>query len=184
LDEQRVSADPANGRARLDLSYDLADRGLILLRLGRAAAAVELYRKAEKIRAEMVVADGRDARAATALVSAEWRLGYALMQAGDRGGAAEEFRSAVRTAERMIRELPDKKVGTQALADACWNIALCYTRQRSSCAEAMPWLLRARELFRELNQPAPKVEQSLEACAAAKRPLRTSTSEKSSALKQ
>jgi TPR repeat protein len=116
----------------------------------------------------MVAADGRDARAANALISAEWRLGYALMQAGDRGGAAEEFRSAARAAERMIRELPDKKVGTQALADACWNIALCYTQQRSSCAEAMPWLTRARELFHELNQPAPNVERSLEACAASK----------------
>ena len=171
LDEQRVSSDPANGRARLDLSYDLADRGLILLKLGRAAAAVEQYRKAEKIRAGMVAADGRDARAATALVSAEWRLGWALIQAGDRGAAAEEFRSAARAAERMIRDLPDKKVGTQALADACWNIALCYTQQRSSCVEAMPWLMRARELFHQLNQPAPKVEQSLEACAAAGRAL-------------
>jgi hypothetical protein len=94
-----------------------------------------------------------------------------LIQAGDRGGAAEEFRSAAHTAERMIRDLPDKKLGTQALADACWNIALCYTRQRSSCAEAMPWLTRARELFHQLNQPAPNVERSLEACAAAKRPL-------------
>lgn len=110
LDEQRVNSDPANGRARLDLSYDLADRGLILLKLGHATAAVELYRKAEKIRAEMVAADSRDARAATALASAEWRLGYALIQAGDRGGAAEEFRSAAHTAERMIRDLPDNEV--------------------------------------------------------------------------
>ena len=31
---------------------------------------------------------------------------------------------------------PRHKVGTQGLADACWNIALCYTQQRSSCAEA------------------------------------------------
>ena len=184
LDERRVSSDPANGRARLDLSYDLADRGLILLKLGRAAAAVELYRKAEKIRAEMVAADGRDARAATALVSAEWRLGLALIQAGDRGGAAEKFRSAAHAAERMIRGLPDKKVGTQALADACWNIALCYTQQRSSCAEAVPWLTRARELFHELNQPTANVERSLEACAASKRTLHSSASEKASALKQ
>jgi non-specific serine/threonine protein kinase/serine/threonine-protein kinase len=170
LDEQRVSSEPANGRARLDLSYDFADRGLTLLKLGRAAAAVELYRKAEKIRAEMVAADGRDARAATALVSAEWRLGCALIQAGDFGGAAEAFRNAALHGERMIRDLPDKKVGTQALADACWNIALCYTRQRPSCAEAMPWLTRARKLFHELNHPAPNVERSLEACAAARRP--------------
>jgi hypothetical protein len=93
------------------------------------------------------------------------------MHAGDLSGAAEEFRSAVRAAERMIRDLPDKKVGTQALADASWNIATSYIRQRSSCADARPWLLRARELFHQLNQPAPKVEQSLEACAAAGRAL-------------
>ncbi|MGO9012023.1 MAG: protein kinase domain-containing protein [Bryobacteraceae bacterium] len=165
LDEQRVRSDAANGRARLDLSYDYADQGLILLKLKRAAAAVEQYRKAEKIRAEMVAADGRDARAATALVSVEWRLGYALVQTGDRAGAAEKFRSAARVAEQMIRDLPDKKVGTEALANACWNIAICYTQQLSSCAEAMPWLTRARELFHELNQPTPNVERSMAACA-------------------
>jgi tetratricopeptide (TPR) repeat protein len=167
LDEQRVRANPANGRARLDLSFDYADRGLILLKLKRAAAAVEQYRKAERLRAEMAAADPRDARAATALVSAEWRLGYALIQAGDRGGAGEAFRVAVRAGERMIRDLPEKKVGTEALADACWNIALCYGQQPSSCAEAVPWLTRARKLFHELGRPAPDVERRLEACGAA-----------------
>ena len=169
MDERRVGSDPANGRARLDLSYDFADRGLILLKLGHAPAAVEQYRKALRIRAEMVAADGRDARAATALVSAEWRLGWALVQAGDRGSAAEEFHNAAHAAERIIRDFPDKKLGTQALADACWNIALCYTQQLSWCAQAIPWLTRARELFHELNQPAPNLERALEACVASSR---------------
>lgn len=168
LDEQRVNSDAANGRARLDLSYDYADQGLLLTKLKRAPAAVEQYRKAEKIRAAMVAADARDARAATALVSAEWRLGCALIQASDRSGAAAKFQSAAHAAERMIRDLPDSKVGTQALAEACWNIAVCYTQQPSSCAEAIPWLTRARGLFRQLNRPAPNVQQSLDACAASR----------------
>ena len=125
LDEQRVRSDPSNGRAKLDLSYDYSDWGLILLRLKHAREAVEQFRKVEGIRAEMAAADPRDARAATALVSAEWRMGWALGETGDRSGAREAFREAARRGEAMLVALPDKSVGTEALADACWNIGDC-----------------------------------------------------------
>ena len=164
-DEARVRAEPANGRAKLDVSYDYADTGLILLRLKRTEAGVEMYRKARGLRVQMVAADPRDARAAAALVSAEWRLGWALSVAGDRVHAAEAFRRAASGGEGMIARLPDKRVGTQALAEASWNIGEAYRREWRSCAQAVPWLTRARELYRELKEPTPRVDQSLAECA-------------------
>ncbi len=164
IDEARVRANPANGRARLDLSYDYADWGLILLIMKRAGQAVEQYRKAETIRAGMAAADPRDARAALSLVSVGWRLGHAQAAAGDRAGAEASFRKAVREGERMIAELPDKTVGTRALVDAVFNIGLYY-RERS-CAAAMPWFTRAKKLYADLQQPSPNLAAELAKCAA------------------
>jgi eukaryotic-like serine/threonine-protein kinase len=164
IDEQRVRTNPANGRARLDLSYDYADMGLVLLRLRRTAESVEMYRKAEGLRAQMVAADPRDARAAAALVSGEWRLGWALSVAGDRAQATEAFRRAVSGAKEMIARLPDKTVGMRALAAASWNIGEAYRRVWGSCAQAVPWLRRARELYGEIGEPTRRLDASLSAC--------------------
>ena len=169
LDEERVRKEPADGRAKLDLSYDYADWGLILVKLHQAAAAVEKYRDAEKLRAAMVAADPRDARAASGLVSVEWRMGYAMAHAGDLDGAARAFRRAATEAERMISALPDSKMGKSTLADACWNIGLCYKDQLASCSKAEPWFLRSRQLFHELNQPTPNIDKALAECSAGSR---------------
>jgi tetratricopeptide (TPR) repeat protein len=166
LDEERVRSNPSNGRAKLDLSYDYADSGLILLRLKRAPVAVEQYRRARELRAAMAATDPRDARAAVALVSVDWRLGLALSVAGDRPAAAQAFRDAVRAGETMIASLPDKSLGTRALAEACWNIGLSYKGDWSSCTQAVPLLTRARVLYRELNQPTTQIDRSLTECAA------------------
>jgi tetratricopeptide (TPR) repeat protein len=164
IDEERVRQEPSNGRAKLDLSYDYVDWGVILLRLDQPAAAVEKYRAAEKLRAAMAAADPRDARAGTGLVSAEWRMGDAMSLAGDRTGAAAAFQRAAAEGERMIAGLPDSRVGKSALAEACWNIGLCYMKEWRSCAKAEPWFLRARGLFRDLGQPTPNLDQALKDC--------------------
>jgi eukaryotic-like serine/threonine-protein kinase len=164
IDEERVRANPANGRARLDLSYDYADWGLILLIMKKAGQAVEQYRRAEAIRAEMAAADARDARAALSLVSVEWRLGHAQAEAGDRAGAEASYRKAVREGERMIAGLPDKTVGMRALADASFNIGLHHREQ--SCAAAMPWFTRAKKLYTDLKQPSPNLTAELAKCSA------------------
>jgi len=163
-DEERLRKEPADGRAKLDLSYDYADWALILLKLHRAAAAVDKYREAEKLRTEMAAADPRDARAASALVSVEWRMGLAMTRAGDRQGAERAFQKAVLEGERMISALPDAKTGKSVLADACWNIGLAYKGEFADCARAEPWFLRARRLFRELNQPTPNIDKALAEC--------------------
>jgi hypothetical protein len=66
----------------------------------------------------------------------------------------------------MIAALPDPKPGKQALAEACWNIGLCFKKDWASCAKATPWLLRARGLFQELNEPTKGVDQALAECSA------------------
>jgi serine/threonine protein kinase len=167
MDEKLVREAPANGRAKLDLSYDYSDWGLILVKLGKAAAAVEKYREVERLRAAMAAADPRDARAATGLVSAEWRMGRAMICAGDREQAVQAFHRALQEGERMISALADPTIGKNALADACWNIGLCYRNDGHSCAQAVPWFLRARAHFRELNQPTQNLDRALAECGSA-----------------
>jgi tetratricopeptide (TPR) repeat protein len=165
-DEERVRSAPADGRAKLALSYDYSDWALILVETNRPAEAVQQYRKAEKIRSDMVAADPRDARAATGLVSVSWRMAIALAPAGDRPASEAAFLKAVHTAEELLRTLPDKKLGAAALADACWFFGSCYKEQWSSCAQARPWIVRARDLYRELKQPTAQTEKALAECAA------------------
>jgi tetratricopeptide (TPR) repeat protein len=167
IDEERVRKQPADGRAQVDLSYDYSDWALILLKLNQVGPAVEKYQLARKLRAAMAAADPRDARAATALSSVEWRMAYAMVRSGDRRGAEQAFRRAVAEAERMIADLPDSKPGTSALAEACWNIGIAYQTYWASCAKAMPWFQRARQAFRELNQPTPNLDKNLAQCRAA-----------------
>jgi tetratricopeptide (TPR) repeat protein len=169
IDEERVRQDPANGRAKLDLSYDYADWALILLKLNQARAAVGKYRQAEQLRAAMTAADPRDARAATSLLSVEWRMGLAMANAGDWEGAAQAFRRAVAEGERMISVLSDPRTGKSVLADACWNIGLAYKGDFASCAKAEPWFLRARRLYQELNQPTPNLDKALSECSSGSR---------------
>ena len=167
IDEDRVRREPDSGRARLDLSYSYADWALILTKLNRPAEAVGKYREAEELRAGMAARDPHDARAASGLVSVEWRMAFAMAKAGDPKGAEAAFGRAVRDGERMIATLPDPKTGQAALAEACWNFGLCYKDIWGSCSKAKPWLSRARQLYQELNQPTSRVEADLAACTSA-----------------
>jgi serine/threonine protein kinase len=151
LDEERVRANPDNGRAKMDLSYDYSDWGFVLQRMNSWKPAVEQYRKAEKIRAEMVQADPRDARAAGGLVSIHWRLARALADAGERRESEATFLKAIHAGEAMVRRFPDRRTSLDSLADACLAFAYCWKDKWSSCAQARAWLTRARDLYRELK---------------------------------
>jgi hypothetical protein len=116
----------------------------------------------------MAAADPRDARAASALVSGEWRLGRALAHTADRAAAAQAFRNSVRHAEAMVASFPDRTLGTGVLAEACWNIGLSYRDEWSSCERAVTWFTRARTLFRELNRKTVEVDRALAGCTPAR----------------
>jgi tetratricopeptide (TPR) repeat protein len=166
LDEQRVRDEPANGRANLDLSYDYADWGFILTKSNHLAPAVEQYRKAQQIRVAMAAADPRDARAAHALVSVEFRYGIALARAGDRAAAGQAFQRTVRAGEALIANFPDKKPSTRALAEAFWNIGNSYRDIWASCGLARPWYNRALELYRGINESTSIIDTAIAGCAA------------------
>ena len=78
IDEPRVTANPSDARARLDLTYGYSDIGLILRGLGRFPEALQQYRKAGKIRAE----------AAAGLGTTTMRIADLLAAMGDRRQAA------------------------------------------------------------------------------------------------
>jgi tetratricopeptide (TPR) repeat protein len=164
IDEEQVRAEPANGRAKMDLSYDYGDWGLILMRHHQMAAAIEKYWESEKIRGAMVAADPRDARAAMGLISAEWRLGVAMGRAGDRKGAEEAFDRATKAAASAMKSLPDPKTAKSALADACLNIGIAYKNDWASCAKAEPWFERARGLYRETRDSTAELDKAVADC--------------------
>ena len=76
------------------------------------------------------------------------------------------FRKAIRAAESAIRTVPNPKVGKQALADASWYFGNTYKQRWSSCRQALPWLVRARDLYRELNEPSAASEKAIRECTA------------------
>ncbi|HUI55037.1 MAG TPA: hypothetical protein VLY04_08705, partial [Bryobacteraceae bacterium] len=169
LDEARVRENPANGRAKMDLSYDYSDWGYTLVRLGDPRAAIEQYAKAEKIREELAAADPRDQRAANGLVSIEYRMGIALAENGARKASQQAFLKAAGHAEGMIKTFPDQQSGKAALADVCLFFGRCWRTKWSSCERAVSWLTRARDLYRQLGNEAPLrgIEQLLAGCSGA-----------------
>ncbi len=162
LDEQHVRANPSNGRAKLDLSYDYSDWALILGRLKRPAGAAAHYGRVVAIREEMRAADRRDARAANGLVSGLWRLGNALADSGDRSGSEAAFQRAVGAGESAAAAFPG--LGAQALADACWAYASAYREKWADCTKAKPWLLRTRALRLQLKGDLGEVDEAIAAC--------------------
>jgi serine/threonine protein kinase len=147
LDESRVRENPANGRAKMDLSYDYSDWGYTLRQMGNNRAALEQYRRAENIRAELAGADPRDARAANGLVSIESRIASALADSGDHKASRQTFQRAIGHAEKMIETFSDKQIGRGALAEVYYTFGKCYISAWSSCEGARPWLARARDLY-------------------------------------
>jgi serine/threonine protein kinase len=149
LDESRVRENPADGRAKMDLSYDYSDWGYTLVLMGDNRAGLEQYRKAENIRAELAAADPRDVRAANGLVSIESRIASALADSGERKASRQTFRKAIGHAEKMIETFSDKRLGKGALAEVYYAFGKCYISAWSSCEGARPWLARARDLYRQ-----------------------------------
>jgi len=168
LDEARVRANPSNGRAKMDLSFDYSDWGWALTATGNLRLGVEQYRKAEGLRADLAAADPRDARAAKGLVSIEWRLAAALAEVGDRKGSQQEFQKAVAYAQSMIDTFSDKQMGRAALADVSRMYGRCWAIQWGSCERARLWFGRARDLYREVGNSAQSglVEQDMAKCGA------------------
>ena len=92
IEEAFVAAEPANATYRRDLSFTLSDIGYNLLYQGDKKAALEDYRRAVEIREALAAADPKDVSMARSLASIEYRLGFALAEAGEAGWLAQAQR--------------------------------------------------------------------------------------------
>jgi tetratricopeptide (TPR) repeat protein len=166
LDEQRVRDRPADGRAKMDLSFDYSDWALILSRTQDLKGALQQYRKAKRIRSEMAAADPHDVRAANALASVSSRLAEVLAASGDRRGSEEEFQRAISHAESIIKTFPETTAGKQQLANAYSRLGVCWRQYWLSCARSREWITRARDLYREIHdeREVQAAEQQVQTC--------------------
>jgi tetratricopeptide (TPR) repeat protein len=150
-DEPRAAANPADGRAQLDLSYDYSDIGLIFRRMGRLPEGLEQFRKAYRIREQVAASEPKNERAAHALASIAWRIAAARVDLGERRGGESAYAHAVALAEQYRSHFPEKQAGGTLLADIEANFGDVYQRKWGSCSKARPLLQHASELYRSLN---------------------------------
>ena len=102
IDERRLSRDPNDNRAKLDLSFDYGDLGWVAGRLGRFDDSLGAYRRSFALRAEAAQADPRDQRAAGSLAAAGGRVGIALRRVGDLEGAERELRRSIAAYQGLV----------------------------------------------------------------------------------
>jgi non-specific serine/threonine protein kinase/serine/threonine-protein kinase len=95
LDERRSAAYPSDAGARLDVSTDLSEIGHCFLGIGKAAEALQVYRRALAIRADLAAADPKNMLAHTRLGFAHLSVGGALDALKDNAGALESFRRSI-----------------------------------------------------------------------------------------
>jgi tetratricopeptide (TPR) repeat protein len=151
LDEARVEKNPANGRARMDLSFDYSDWGFTLSKMGDLQGAIAQYHKAEKLREDLAAADPRDLRAATGLVSIEERIAGALSDAGERESSRQTFLRTIGLGERLVARFPDQQTALAALAEAYFVYGEKWRTNWSSCERALPLYAQSRDLYRRLG---------------------------------
>ena len=168
IDEPRALVNLADVRAKLNLSYDYSDIGLILRLMGRTEDGLEQYRKAQRIRAEVAAADPKDARPAHGLAVITWRIADLLAAMGDRRKSEAAFVRAVELAESYRSRFPEKGDAAGLLADISREFGEIYSQRWGSCEKAQPRLERSRQLYRDTNnaQGVQSTESLMKACSA------------------
>ena len=171
VDEPRAAANSADAQAKLDLSYDYSDIGLIYWHLRKLSESLEQYQKVYRIRAEVAAADPADERAAYALASVGWRIGGVLAAIGDHRRAEAEFRHAIDLAEANHRRFPEKLAEAGLLADINNELGETY-RKWGACGSARPRLERALALYRASGNVAAvgQAGQAIKACQSVRTP--------------
>jgi eukaryotic-like serine/threonine-protein kinase len=144
LDEETVRREPDNARAKMNLSYGYSDWGYALYKLKRPKEAIGKYRLAEAIRLQQASADPRDYRASHALVSITWRILKAQAEAGDKAGASETLRNAVRLGEALVQDFPKNSDAGNELVNV-YETAGDACRDLGDCARARFWYEKLRK---------------------------------------
>lgn len=168
IDEQLVRSHPADGRAKMNLSFDYSDLGFLSGRMNKFEDALREYRRAETTRRQLAAAEPRDARAAFALISVTRRIAWVLADLGDRKQSEAVFLRAARGAESYATTFAGKPDSKRLLADVYADIGRCYQQKWSSCQQALVWFTRARDVYRSLRDEGAvrNVENESAGCAA------------------
>jgi tetratricopeptide (TPR) repeat protein len=168
IDEPRLVANPTDQRAKLDLSYDYSDIGLILRRTGKLADSLDEYRKAYRLRAEAAATDPRNERAAVAVASVASRLAGVYDDMGSFRQAQRVYDQALSLAEAGRRRFPESRSALVQLADNTLSAGV-HKQKRHACGQATELFQRALDLYRNLKAEAQihQAEELIRACAAA-----------------
>lgn len=116
--QQALAIERAIDVTPFDLSYTLSDLGLACRRQKRFAEAERYYREALAIRERVAADDPADVRAASALATIQWRLGWVFADAGRPEAAIPWGRRGVKLSEALVNSAqePVRYEGELALA--------------------------------------------------------------------
>lgn len=106
LDETRLSQQPQNPTARMDLSFDLVELGWCLHELQRNEEADRAFSRAIELRRDVAADDPNDFHARSELESALRIAGTAKCQSGDVLGAIQLIREAATTGTALHQRDP------------------------------------------------------------------------------
>lgn len=104
--EEALAIERATNVPPFELSFTLSDLGLACRRQKRFGDAERYYREALEIRKRAAAEDPKDVRAAAALATVHWRLGWVYADAGRPEAAIPWGRRAVEMSEALARSSP------------------------------------------------------------------------------
>jgi non-specific serine/threonine protein kinase/serine/threonine-protein kinase len=151
-----ASGDPALQR-ELAAAYDRLGNVLgkpYAANLGNAKGALDSYRKALKIREELVAADPRNAQNRRELADSHRQIGWLLLEATDMQAVREHFRQAISIYAQLIVERPDDAAIRLSLARAHNQFGSIY-EDRGDLSGALEHERQALALLKELYAASP-----------------------------
>jgi tetratricopeptide (TPR) repeat protein len=177
LDGKRVTDDPRDALAKLDLSFDLSQMGTAFFGAGDLSSASDTFQQVVDVRRDLAAADARDTRARERLMFgllslAETKL--AMNRADEAERAAGE---AIAVGVPLVEAHPDDHVARGYLAAAHARIADAEARtdRRRACGSYRVAVSQFRELERRTvldpqeRETLEHVSREVDACA----PLRS-----------
>jgi non-specific serine/threonine protein kinase/serine/threonine-protein kinase len=137
--DEALSAAKPTPQARIGVSFDLSDIGLIYGRRNAPARALDYFSKALGIREELSRGDPKDAHVQQALATAHQRVGSTLVQLGRRLDALDHFQKMLQIREALARSDPAKQGD---LAEACTDFGRALLNLGNAAQPASPGALK------------------------------------------
>jgi tetratricopeptide (TPR) repeat protein len=155
--QQALTIERAIDVTPFDLSYTLSDLGLACRRQKRFAEAERYYREALAIREHVAADDPADVRAASALATIQWRLGWVFADAGRPEEAVPWGRRGVKLSETLANSAPQRAQYASELAISQVYLAeflVLAAAKASETPKSLPMIARQIPEVRQLLQAA------------------------------